>query len=447
MLLKDEKGQALYMSAMAMLVLMGFLGLGIDMGVLRYEKRLQQSAADAAAIAGASNLAYGGYATGAQKASAENGFQDNGGGNSALCSPGGAGNPPAGTPTSTAPVGTICVQVNNPPASGPHSAGANSGSYVEVLVSAVQPTYFMPVVGFTKSTVTARAVAGNLAPAFGGACLYTLNPDTVGIQGININGTGKTIKLDAPNCGVVDNGDFSDQAGNNKINVNAAYVGVSGNVQDKSNVTCTDGQTGAECPSQGSPPVANPLAYLTPPCSGTACGGNAWDGNNTIFPNHYSGTMSLGPGTWTFEPGLYVFDGGGLSIGANATVTGTGVTFYFTNGATVTATGTPLIQFEACGGTISCTSGAMPGVLFYQDPTPPYNSPGPSLGGNSGSYFDGALYFPNSPVTFFGNGQAISVAIVVAGEVLLSGTPSITLTGTSGLPPGENLIMNSALVE
>jgi uncharacterized membrane protein len=43
----------LYITAAALVVLMGFMGLGLDMGVLRYEKRLQQSAADAAAIAGA----------------------------------------------------------------------------------------------------------------------------------------------------------------------------------------------------------------------------------------------------------------------------------------------------------------------------------------------------------------------------------------------------------
>jgi len=44
----------LIFTAAALVVLMGFAGLAIDMGVMRHDKRLQQTAADAAAIAGAS---------------------------------------------------------------------------------------------------------------------------------------------------------------------------------------------------------------------------------------------------------------------------------------------------------------------------------------------------------------------------------------------------------
>ena len=49
-----EAGQALIAALAALgIVLLGFAGLGIDIGYMRYEKRLQQTAADAAAIAGA----------------------------------------------------------------------------------------------------------------------------------------------------------------------------------------------------------------------------------------------------------------------------------------------------------------------------------------------------------------------------------------------------------
>jgi uncharacterized membrane protein len=63
MFFKDEKGQALYLAAVGMLALMAFVGLGIDTGVLRYQKRMLQSAADAAAVAAANNLAYVGACT------------------------------------------------------------------------------------------------------------------------------------------------------------------------------------------------------------------------------------------------------------------------------------------------------------------------------------------------------------------------------------------------
>src|ERR1051325_8380390 len=71
-----QSGQVLVGAAVALVVLCGFAGLAIDMGALRYQKRVQQTAADSAAIAGASNLTYTGYQTAAQAAAAQNGFTD-----------------------------------------------------------------------------------------------------------------------------------------------------------------------------------------------------------------------------------------------------------------------------------------------------------------------------------------------------------------------------------
>src|ERR1035437_10488101 len=74
---KNQAGQALIAAATALsILLMGFAGLGIDMGYLRYEKRLQQTAADGAAIAGAAELLYGasGVPAAAKHDAAANGF-------------------------------------------------------------------------------------------------------------------------------------------------------------------------------------------------------------------------------------------------------------------------------------------------------------------------------------------------------------------------------------
>ena len=178
---KNEAGQALVFAAVGLAVLMGFAGLGIDMGMLRYQKRLQQTAADSGALAGANNLAFpasGGITTGAKNASAGNGFTD------------GANN--------------VTVTVNNPPTSGPHNGDAH---YVEVLVTAVQPTYFMKVLGINSQTVTARAVATNVSGLTqGGGCLYTLGAPSSAIEGVNINGHAT---LNAITCGIADNGNFS----------------------------------------------------------------------------------------------------------------------------------------------------------------------------------------------------------------------------------------------
>src|SRR5262245_18535167 len=97
-----QSGQVLIGVAFALVVLAGFAGLAIDMATMRQQKRLQQSAADSAAIAGASNLTFTGVTTAAQNAATQNGFADGGPGALASCE-------------GAAAVGTTCVQVVHPP--------------------------------------------------------------------------------------------------------------------------------------------------------------------------------------------------------------------------------------------------------------------------------------------------------------------------------------------
>src|SRR5216683_1966611 len=224
MKLNKQSGQALIGTAIAMVVLAGFAGLAIDMGTLRYQKRLQQSAADSAAIAGASNLTYTGWQTGAQNAAAQNGFTDVSSNNLSSCATGAA-------------VGTVCVQINNGPQDvtlngvtfpgGPH---AGNPLYVEALVTVVQPTYFMQIFGVGSETITARAVATNTGGgvAGGSGCIYTLGTPTKKIQastaGISSNGS---VILNAPSCVIVDNGNLVANGGKN-LDIQAGSIGVGG---------------------------------------------------------------------------------------------------------------------------------------------------------------------------------------------------------------------------
>ena len=265
-----EAGQSIILLALALVVLLGFMGFGIDMGILRYEKRIEQTAADAAALAGANNLGHGGVVAGAQDASALDGFTDTGGGEVANCGSG-------------APVGTVCVQINNGPQSGPHSGDAN---YVEALVAVVQPTYFMRVVGITQETVTARAVATDLSGSTAtGGCLYTLGPPSSSIEGVNIQGSAI---LNAPSCGIVDNGDFNTKG--NELIVTAETFGTSGDWQKSGpggSVTCE--ATPDSCPTTNMPAGPDPLAGLTPPCNPCTGGGTlSANGNATFNPGTYS---------------------------------------------------------------------------------------------------------------------------------------------------------------
>jgi hypothetical protein len=69
------------------------------------------------------------------------------------------------------------------------------------------------------------------------------------------------------------------------------------------------------------------------------------------------------------------------------------------------------------------------------------------LGGNNGSNYNGALYFPNNQLSFVG-GASINVAVVVSASIVFSGDHTVNLKGSAGLPPGvPNPIKSATLVE
>lgn len=456
-----QAGQALYITAASLVVLMGFLGLGIDMGVLRYEKRLQQTAADAAALAGANNLGHGGVTAGALDAAKGDGFADTG----TYCS--------TGCPNSGG-IGYVTVTVNDPPSTGPHS-GAPAGQYVEVFVSAVHPTYFMKVFGVTSEIVTARAVATNVSgggPTSGNGCVYTLGSPTKKLAGVSTSGS---VSLNAPTCGILDNGNL-DANGGAQLSVVAGSIGVSGNYNPPGSPNATITPT----PVTGIPAVGNPVA-VSPPCSGSACTGQNFKisggkctGAGCAGVSCSGGTCTVSPGTYgnvsidnnqtvNFSAGTFVIDGNfttnagsilcnstnsscsGMPGSANA-----GVTFYITGNGAVTINGNSTIQLTAPN------SGTYEGILFYQDPS---DTQAASLSGNNNTFYQGALYFPSAELTFGGNNTTTGTfnggaayTLIVADWLTLAGNPTINLNSDySGLSgnggPLAGAITSTRLVE
>jgi Putative Flp pilus-assembly TadE/G-like len=442
-----EAGYTLILTAAGLVVLTGFMGLGMDLGVLRYEKRLQQTAADAAALAGASNLCnsgnctgYSGVTAGAQSAAAADGFPDSGGGNVSACGSGAA-------------VGTVCVQVINPPEDttlngvtfpgGPH---AGNNNYVEVLVAEVHSTYFMKVLGINSETLTARAVASNLSEELSladgvvgnASCLYTLGPPPASIEAVSGSGT-----LDAAACGISDDGNYD----STHLTVSANTFGVSGS--GGGSATCATGP----CPAYGMPAVADPLATVSPPtepaaspsCPARGTCNVSTSGTETLFPGTYA-SLTIRPGsTVTFEPGLYYITGaGGLRLdGGGGSVSGSGVMFYFTGSASIDAVGLDQVDLKPP------TSGQYTGMLFYQDSS---DTTSATLGGTSGSIFGGISYFPSAELTVFGTGTN-NVGIVIANAFALSGNPNVTVrfevsgSEPASPPPGTDLLKVVTLVE
>jgi Flp pilus assembly protein TadG len=177
----DESGQMLVLTALCMTMLMGFLALAIDVGVLFRSKRNVQIAADAGAIAGALQAQYGGTPTPAchsgisgVQCAVQNAVVANG-----------------------VPAGDVTV-VNTNPTSGYHTGPG----YVEAVVSVANPTFFISAFRGrqTPLKVTARAVAG-LAPST--TCMYVLDPtdaDALNVQG-SVNAPGCGIQVNSNNAG------------------------------------------------------------------------------------------------------------------------------------------------------------------------------------------------------------------------------------------------------
>jgi len=124
-----------------------------------------------------------------------------------------------------------------------------------------------------------------------------------------------------------------------------------------------------------------------------------------------------------FNPGTYVLNGGGFSLGGTTVMSGAGVTFYNTTGLggyqAITLNGNTTSNFSAP------TSGSLAGILFFQDRSIPSSAPGSTITGNTGTTFDGAMYFPTTQVTLSGNSSVGGYGIVVADKLVVSGNSTL----------------------
>lgn len=461
MRLNKQSGQVLIGVAVAMVVLAGFAGLAIDMGTLRYQKRLQQTAADSAAIAGAQNLEFGsGVVVGAQGAAAQNGYTDNN----------------SGAGCSGAAVGCVSVAVSNPPSSGPHATGTDAAKYVEVIVTEIQPTYFMKIFGVNSQPITARAVATNIYGGTATTCLYTLGPPTSAIIGIDATGNAKIL---APHCGIGDNGNL-DTTGNsytikaNTISVAGQCLGSHCGSPDTqctfyANNTCpqsslnqasgtSDPFTGivppAQPPASSSCPATGACNYSSPSCPGGGCTAV------TIQPGTYN-SITIGKNSVvTMTPGIYYINGdastGGLNFSGGGTLSGgapnaDGVMIYFTNGSSINkAVGggnnadLNLYPLSATQSATYAGNDSYTGLLFYQDPA---DTTVAYFGGDNNSTYNGTIYMPNATITVYGNGTETFNGTVVAYSLATTGSPIVNLNQSSPGVPVPARLTQPVLVE
>lgn len=390
-----QSGQALVLSAIFLVALVGSVAMGVDMGVARLQKSRLQTVADASAIGGAAELQFGDVTAGAQNAAVLNGFVDGASGDS--------------------------LTINNPPVSGPHAGNAQ---YVEVIATHVEPGFFLKTFGINAFNLTARAVGylGN-----GPGCVYALNPSAS--DAVLLNGSFN-IQLQ---CALyVDSTSPQALRANGSGSLIAKSIGVAGSTQQNGPVTLSPS------PTDGMIPLPDPLAYLKPPSTSGPCTSPTvinGSGNFTLNPGVYCSTLIInGSPNVQLNPGVYVFDNG-MTMNGSPTLTGSGVMLYNAGGG-LTLNGSSTSNLSAP------TSGAYAGILVYQSRS---DSSQLTMNGSNSSVFNGAIYAPTARIVDNGSGTAGAYGLLVGDTIRINGSDNLN-DDFSSLPAGSP-IKAAVLVE
>jgi hypothetical protein len=394
---RDQNGATAITTALVLLVLVGFVGLGTEVGMWYAERRAMQNASDAAALgAGFDIYKNGKKSTGitaaGQADSAKNGFAN------------GENN--------------VTVTVNYPPKSGKY---ANKNTAVETVVSKTRASLFASFFMDGPVDIKVRSVA--FVKYVGVYCILALSPHDE--AALLFEGTAD---VQLKNCGINVNSDDGDGAMTAKgaSVVGATYADIVGGLNQTNNADLDLGEinTGADA-------VDDPYAHLDIP-NGSGCdytdfvvGANK---TKTLSPGRYCNGLKI-QGTAYLQAGEYVIVGGTFDVASSAHVTTDtvdGVTIFLTGSgsdyAKVTINGGAHINI------VATTEGAYKGLAFFQDRDAPIIDSGSpnKLNGGSSMIITGAIYFPNQRLSFSGNNSNEGTCTRIVAYM-------IDFTGTSGL--------------
>ncbi len=398
---QNRFGMVAVMCAACLVIILAVVAIAIDGGLLMDDRRRAQSAADAAALAGAADLflrwqanqgvdVQGTAVAKALAISAANGFPN--------------------------PV------VNCPPQSGPFKG---KPGYIEVIVSYNQRRAFSRIWGSTDLPVQARAVAEGKwgANKNGILVLDPTSPSSLNVVG---NGTmmvqGVATIVDSNNPGAVTT------TGTGTIMTSELDVtGIPG---------VTPGSNIVGNVVSGSPPVPDPLAYIPAPDASTMTVQsnhpiNWANGIHTVQPGVYQGGIKIsGQATLIMMPGIYYMDGGGFAFTGQGSLDAEGVMVYNdpkSNSDIINIQGTGAITYSPP------TSGIYTGIALWQrrDSTNVMD-----IQGNGTSQMSGSFYTQHGTLNVGGNGaqdtigsQYISYDLKVNGNGNFKVNWDVNLTG------------------
>ena len=391
-MLRSERGSVAIQLALMMIVILGMVGLGVEITFVMYKQRQMQSVADSAALGGVTALMRGfpaDFRVESRAVATAAGFTNG--------------------------VGSVTVSVNRPPTLGSHAGDASA---IEVIVS--QPLFLGLVSLFREGLfqVGARAVA-TLGGSGSGCVLQTLSTNTTGVSISN----GAVVNLEQ--CGINVNATNSSALSvTGGAVLNAKFVSVSGgtSVNNGAKINATDGI------KTNQPVAPDPYASVPQP-SYSGC-----DYNNTSLGHSNKGLQTISPGVYckglaftndaiiAMNPGVYIIDRGSFAVGGAVQLTGTGVTIFLT-----TSTGKAKDYADVSIGNgaqvnlTAPTSGATAGLAFFGDRNGPLNNTS-TFGGGAALKITGAIYFPSQSVTFDnGISNPSGCTQLIAGYIKFSG--------------------------
>jgi Flp pilus assembly protein TadG len=429
--LRDEDGSWLILTAVMMPVLIGVAGLGTEGGLLFYQHRTLQSAADAAAYSAAISYSYSASAditTQAKAVVASYGYT-------------------LGTGTNQANVAATATTYASQPA-------------VQVTISRPQTAifssiYFPTLANSVSATAILNGGAGGASPS--GGCVLALGNTSTGNNLAGAIALQGTPSISVPNCGMFSDSTADCSTGSISLGgtatITAGSLGSAGCTHISGSATVTL-QGGATCNASISKACTNGDGTITDPYAGTAlpsspatCTQNNYNpGLNfkttptfALPPGRYCGTTTLhgtgGTPTIVLSTGVYIFDSQGktgttLDLKNVAfTDKGVGATLVFTCSTCSSPSKWPPQMMTTDSNTAMCvtapTTGATAGFVIMADPAMPLIIPANptkaqlSTWANAGTYFDGTIWSPTASFSWGGNATT---------------APSACNYPTSGLP-------------
>jgi Flp pilus assembly protein TadG len=394
--LGNQNGAIAITAALLITALVGMTGLAVEVSYWYFYQRAMQNAADAAAIAAATNSTSS-YANEAKAVAAQFGFPD------------GSGN--------------ITVTASNPAT----ASGCTANCYTVTVADAV-PLFMSQVVGYVGNgkggtNVTASAVATSAAAY--SYCILALASS--GAEGIRSNGAPKA---NLQGCNIMSNTTATCNGNNLNATIGAAHGTNNGcgNTQFSNVPAVSDPYAGlaSHIPTNtcGSYPQ-EPSKKKDPPLPSS----NQWNGTYTISGYEVvCGDQQLTGDTTINAPSgaVLVIENGQLDTNGY-TLSSSALTIVFTGSNSASYQHTP-----TGGGTLDIaapTSGTWSGMAIYQDPALTTNVD-ISAAGNSPTWnISGMVYLPHSSVTLSGavnkSGHGSSCMGMVVDNLTINGTGSI----------------------